>query len=279
MADLIRTVLGDIPSYRLGYCHSHEHIWITGDIDDYDASLLELCSFKKSGGDSIVDCQPLNAGGNVEQLMKLSWSSGVNIIASVGFHLDKYYPNQEIPLIKYSKECGVVKVALDVPEKIDKYFSSIDKCIEIASDKKLPMIVHTEKNADIIGFLGYLSASGIPYEKVIICHLDRSHQDTGIHREAAARGCYIEYDTIARYKYHDDSTECGIIKSMIDSGYENSILLGLDTTKARLKYYGGTPGLSYIKDKFEEVASEFGIDAKVIRKFMVDNPGKAFVYG
>ena len=103
MNNFIRTVTGDIPADKLGYCHSHEHICVAeksacGEVNpalvipDYDKSLEEVKAFAYAGGGAIVDAQPTGGGRMPKRLQKISKESGVNIIASTGFHLRKFYP-------------------------------------------------------------------------------------------------------------------------------------------------------------------------------------------
>ena len=68
----IVTVKGSIPSSSLGYCQSHEHIFIANGqsakihsalrLDDYDKTVEELLLYKDAGVMSIVDAQPVGCG-------------------------------------------------------------------------------------------------------------------------------------------------------------------------------------------------------------------------
>jgi phosphotriesterase-related protein len=63
---------------------------------------------------------------------------------------------------------------------------------------------------------------------------------------------------------------------MLDAGFEDNLLIGLDTTRARLRAYGGTPGLSYILDKFIPFLNARGVTPEQVQKFFVYNPARAF---
>jgi len=117
---------------------------------------------------------------------------------------------------------------------------------------------------------------GLPGDRLIFCHLDRAIADITIHKEICAHGIYLEYDTIGRPKYHDDEKEAGIILELLDAGYEKQLLLSLDTTRARLASYGGTPGLTHILDKFIPLLLKRGLTEAHIRSFFVENPAQAF---
>ena len=70
-----------------------------------------------------------------------------------------------------------------------------------------------------------------------------------------------------------------IIKMMIQAGYEDQLLLSLDTTRARIKTY--TPegvGLTYLVKVFIPMMKDAGISEECIQKMVCRNPGEAFVF-
>ncbi len=70
-----------------------------------------------------------------------------------------------------------------------------------------------------------------------------------------------------------------MIAGILDARLGKGLLLGLDTTAARLASYGGTPGLPFIREKFTGIASGYGIPAAAFTEFMINNPAKAFLFG
>jgi len=117
---------------------------------------------------------------------------------------------------------------------------------------------------------------GVAPSQLIICHLDRKMDNLDYMLHVANSGVYIELDTIGRFKYHSDDEEVELIIKLIKAGYENQILLGLDTTRKRLKSYGGELGLDYLVEKFLPKLEDSGVSKDLIRKFMYVNPAKAF---
>jgi phosphotriesterase-related protein len=98
---VITTVTGDIGPGDLGFCQSHEHLWITGfpgtvnpdlRIDDAEKSRAEMERYRLAGGDALVDAQPVCCGRDAVVLKTFSEQSGIRIIASTGFHKMIYYP-------------------------------------------------------------------------------------------------------------------------------------------------------------------------------------------
>jgi phosphotriesterase-related protein len=111
---------------------------------------------------------------------------------------------------------------------------------------------------------------------MIFCHLDRSASDIGVHKELCSRGIYLEYDTIDRPKYHDNNKEMEIILGLLEAGYGERLLLGLDTTRPRLRSYGGSPGLCYMIEDFIPFMLKNGIGQTDTVNFFVKNPARIF---
>lgn len=100
----IITVKGYISSSELGFCHSHEHLFLAEGqsskihaalrLDDYSKTLEEVISFKNAGGKALVDAQPVGCGRMADKLVLVSEQSDINIIAS------KYFMNVKESLTK-----------------------------------------------------------------------------------------------------------------------------------------------------------------------------------
>ena len=98
----VQSVLGPVDPGALGHCQIHEHIFLRPTpmternaalrFDDFDRSLAELRRYREAGGTSLVDAQPAAAGRDGGALERLSRESGVAVIASTGYHLLDFYP-------------------------------------------------------------------------------------------------------------------------------------------------------------------------------------------
>lgn len=294
---MIKTVRGLIHDEELGFTHSHEHIWI-GDIlpescpvlplDDYLRSLAELQAFSGCGGKTIVDCNPPGSGGDISVLKRLSEESGVNIIASSGFHRDMFYKDKlsehsvnELMMIFRSdikSGAGVIKTAvescgIDTQSEKNKH----EAAARIAVEEGLPVIMHIEKDCELDPIIDYYALFGLTPDRMILCHCDRMIDDLSRHRQALKRGVYLEYDTIHRPKYHDDRHELEIITQMVNE-FPGQILLGLDSTRQRLGQYGGDTPLTYMIDTFIPYMLDGGINEEQIRQLFINNPVRAFRY-
>jgi len=310
----IQTVLGNISHEALGYCQCHEHIFIAKGksfeinhslwMDDLDASIRELQLYRKAGGISLVDAQPIGCGRMEDYLVKASQMTGINIIASTGFHkLIFYYEDHwihkldedslvdiftselqqglfvgtdfSIPSQRIGQRAGIIKCAVDSFGIKGEYVKLFNAAAQASLSTGFPLMCHMEKGAEAFKIIDFFAYRGIDPRSVILCHLDRTRYDVRYHKEIAGLGVFLEYDTIARFKYHDNETEIRLIAEMVSEGYGDRILLGLDTTRERLKGYGGDVGLDYILKSFIPMLYEAGISREAIKEITEKNPQRA----
>ena len=315
--DAIQTVSGSISTELLGYCQCHEHLFIAKGksyelhpalwMDDLSASTDELMLYKAAGGCSIVDAQPVGCGRMTEYLAKASLDSGVNIIASTGFHKLIFYDREhwiyklnedvltqvfinelengmytdvdkKLPSLSISTKAGIIKTAVDSFGIKKDYVRLFNAAANASLETGAPLMCHIEKEADAFEVYEFFINRKIMPESLIFCHLDRAKYDIGYHRELAGTGVYLEYDTIARFKYHSNEMEIRLIHEMINSGFEDRILLGLDTTRERLTSYGSCIGLDYIKKSFIPLMQQLCISGSAIDKMTIENPKKALAW-
>jgi phosphotriesterase-related protein len=316
MALFIRTVTGDISSEALGFTHCHEHLF-TGRIegveleerlliDSYRNSRKEARAFRRLGGRAIVDAQPFGAGRNAHVLRKLSEDTELYIIAATGFHTSRFYPRDswvntagtdEIADLFISEivegmyeydpanpfkvqsgiRAGIIKIATGergLTPLYEKIFRAAVKAHRITG---APIITHTE-----LAQFGHeqavlLTEAGVSPEHIIISHMDRVI-DVDSNTRLAEMGVFLEYDTIARFKYHSDEDELSFIGEMVAQGFGDRILLGMDTTRERMKAYGGEIGLDYIMATFLPMLTATGLESRYAEGFMIGNPRRALSF-
>ena len=315
MSDFVRTVTGDVSPETLGHCQCHEHIFLEMDksyevapvlyMDDYEKSLAELNDYRAAGGGAIVDAQPVLGGRMAELLEKASAESGVKIIASTGFHKTVFYYEDSYIFKKSadeiarlyigeieegmlsSKQDGAKRLncrAGQIKTAIDKNGihadATYEKLFEAAADAALctgaPVMVHIEQEADALHVVDFFVKKGLGPERLLLCHLDRARYDFGYNKECAQTGAFMEYDTIHRLKYHDDVKEAELIEFMLKEGFAAQMLLGLDTTNARLRSYGAKDmGLDFILKTFIPFMEGRGIGKQIMHEMLVANPQQA----
>jgi phosphotriesterase-related protein len=311
----IQTVNGIITPQELGYCQSHEHLFIADGLsarlvpslklDNFDATCAELVLYHESGGMSVIDAQPVGCGRMADLQQKASARTGVNILASTGFHKLIFYPAdhwihsmderalaelfmEELqqgmyihcdtsgPSSKITAKAGIIKTASDVDGPSGEYRKLFEAAAEASNQTGATILSHTEMGKGALDQITLFTDCKVPVDSLVICHLDRVLTDEKYLMEVAASGVYLELDTIGRFKYHSDEDEARFIIKLLEHGYEDRILIGLDTTRERMKNYGGSLGLDYMFVSFLPLLKSYGITDTIIRKFTVSNPAKAF---
>lgn len=306
----INTVLGSITAAQMGHCQMHEHIFALPtpnseknpalEISDEALSLRELIAYRKAGGATILDAQPLGAGRDIAALKRLSAGSGVHIIATTGYHLPGFYPQDHwIHTESASQLCkrfldeltcgaigdegerifpGAVKSAIGSEGATGRLEVCLRAAARAAAKADVPLIMHTEKGIGALEAVRICGEEGLKPKRIAVCHVDRQATDYSIHEQIAETGIFMEYDTIARYKYHDDKSERALIRHMLEKGYGDRLLIALDTTAARLRSYGdpAAPGLDFILKRFLPALRDEGMDQSMIRKITVENTVRIF---
>lgn len=310
----IQTVCPLAPETEFKHLQCHEHIYLMKGksyevspvlcIDDYEKSLEELCDYKEAGGDLIVDAQPLGCGRDAEMLKSLSKHSQVAIVASTGFHKLIFYPEthwirtisvddfadlmtkeitdgmyinceKEFPKDQVNVRAGMIKVACDNEGLSPAYLPLFTAAAKAAIRTGAPIQCHIEGNGqgDIIS--DFFIEQGLAPDQLILAHMDRAERDRSEVFKVLDKGVYLQFDTIGRFKYHSDDEEIELIDRLLVKGFANQLLLGLDTTRARLLSYGGEIGLSYMLKHFIPQLLETGIKEKTIDRLIRQNPIKA----
>ncbi|MFF2481438.1 phosphotriesterase [Paenibacillus sp. NPDC058071] len=313
----IQTVRGPIDKTQFGFCHSHEHLFLAEGhpstlnpalhMDEYDKTLAELRMLHDCGGRAVVDAQPLGSGRMEEWLLKVSSESDVHVVASTGFHKLSFYredhwihrfdeerleqifvheltqgmytgTDKGEPSAHIGAKAGIIKTAMDEDRMNDPDKRWFNAAAAAARRTGAPIMCHIESYEQADELVDMYMSRGILAEQIIICHLERSLDKPQNHRKLAELGIYLEYDTIGRFKYHSDEGEAELIRQMMDWGLGNQLLLGLDTTRQRMKHYGGSIGLDYLSQQFLPLLKQYGVTAEQIDRMMIHNPAEAFSF-
>jgi phosphotriesterase-related protein len=301
MSSKVRTVLGDISPESLGVTYMHEHLIIESEIvkKDFEHIYLpstedavnEVLLCKKAGVQSMVDCMPTGAGRNPQKLRKISELSGINIIATTGLHHDRYYKSDdEIENLSSTQlaqlfineiengmddteiKAGIIKVVTSGSEIKDREIKLFEAAA-IAHDKTgMPMISHCEHGKGALEQIKLFTKLGINLKRVTLSHTDKEN-DHGYHRELLSSGINVEYDQSLR-QFNEEQPESALLTiAMIESGYQNQIMLGTDGARRSLwNSFGGAPGLNWLYTGWGKKLQELGASKEIVDRLFVKNP-------
>ncbi len=263
--------------------------------------------FLAAGGKTIVDMNPIGVGRDIRKLLEVNEQvPELHIVVTTGFHAGKMYD----PDVHWAAQYSVNQVAdlliADVEEGIDIYdymgpicerSPSKAGCIKIgtgytkitALEMKIiqaaaiaqketgaAINTHTQQGTMALEQAQLLKKYGANPEKIIIGHVQRN-PDPWYHKKICAEGASLMYDGGYRVKYWPDSDRLMLIKSMIDAGYQDRIILGGDAGKQEYqKAYGGGTGIDYDLSVFCPRMLEEGVGEDAIQDIFVNNPARLF---
>jgi phosphotriesterase-related protein len=312
----VRTVRGDIGPAEVGFTHCHEHVFILpgascrldGDLllDDLDKTTAELREFFAAEGRTVVDAQPIGPERAPTLQRLANERSGVNIVATTGFHRAIYYRPDHF---RFRKSADVLAERLirEITEGMAQYddaeavratdiragllkFASDYHVINANAQKAAeavaaahaatgaPILTHTEHGTCGLEQVELFAKLGVPPSALLLSHLDRN-PDIFLHDEITQTGAYVVYDGISRAKRLPDSTIVGLICRLVESGRASRILLGMDMARRSMwRSYGGGPGMTYLGNVFLRRLRQAGMGVEQIRMFTEYNPAAALSF-
>jgi len=303
MPPRVMTVTGPVPPEQLGLTDAHSHVWIDPPpgvppgapvLNQPDLILAELLDYRQAGGGAQIDCQPGGCGRDGRRLRALSLSSGVQIVASTGFHLQRYYP-ADAPLWKLDAEGaaayfldeiqqglqetqatsavvypGLIKIA--VHETLEASPRQLLEAAAFASlESGYALEMHTQKGAGVEAFVEFFRRQHVDLGRLVICHIDK-RPDAGLHTELAQAGIMLEYDTFFRPKYQPEQNLWPLITSMLAGGWAGSLALATDLADGALwQRIGGGPGLLGFAVEIKRRLEDMQIRPEVVSGLLGNN--------
>lgn len=237
---------------------------------DHDISADELSKFLKAGGTSIADVSSAGLYRDPAALKYISERTGVNIIMSTGLYCESRHPaeframtadqmaQRFINEIKNGAADSGIKCGIIGEMGISGFGSGEKTAMEAAGTAQRETGAAVTTHIDfyengVWEALDILEKTGCDLKKVILGHADRWWDKTDLLRKFLDRGITVEFDTFGTdfvlghsVCYPNDCARISGIRSLIDKGYLDQIVIGHDTfSKMQLCRYGGG-GYSHI---------------------------------
>ncbi|MFN8482581.1 MAG: hypothetical protein U0768_06005 [Anaerolineae bacterium] len=297
MFSQVMTVNGPLPPSALGTTDAHTHVWIAAvagaaadapQLHDAAAIVRELEDFRRVGGGAVVDCQPGGCGRDGRSLARLSAASGVHIVAATGYHRARYYA-PDAPQLRFTAEqaCdyfvgeilggltetredagpvypGFIKIAAEATlEQSPLALMEGAAAASLATGYAIEM--HTEQGASAEHFLEFFIQQGVSPQRLVFCHIDK-RPDVALHRELAAAGVVLEYDTFFRPKYQPDTNVWPLLEALAAAGFDHQIALATDMADSAMwRSYGGGPGMAAFVTQIGARLASVGFQDSAVR--------------
>ena len=270
---LVNTIAGPVDSNSFGRTLMHEHFLFgfagfQGDAtlggfkeEEYTRDCVQaVVDARAYGVETIVDATTNECGRNVRFLKKIADLTGINIICSTGYYFQDEsafaYWNfrkgfadiqEEIFEMMYTEltkgiegtdiKAGVIKLASS-KDKIQPMEETFFKAAARAQKETgCVIITHTQ-----LGTMGpeqaqLLISEGADPKKIAIGHMCGS-TDIDYHERVLKQGVYINMDRFGLegelFHTPTDEQRIDVIKTLVDKGYGDHILLGHDSVNVNL---------------------------------------------
>lgn len=308
MSGIVRTVLGDIAADQLGVTYMHEHLIIDSPIVSRDFAHIHLPSeseaieevglCKSHGVQTMVDCMPTGSGRSAIKLAAISKATGMNIVATAGLHTERYYlPTDDLETMDAEDLAQLFVRDIQVGMEGTAHKAGLLKVVTSGNvisirDKRLfeaaaiahqitgaAILSHCEHGKGALEQIELFQQLNIPIHKVTLSHTDKEN-DFGYHKEILSSGINVEYDQSLRQRDLDAPPSALLMKSMVDEGFIDQIMLGTDGARRSLwSSLGGSPGLAWLYGSWSKKLIEIGFTQAQLDKVFIDNPAKALTLG
>lgn len=229
-------------------------------------------------------------------LAKLAEAAELQITATTGFHLERYYPSgywlwsaSEEPAVSYF----VNELTAGLQEKDDVLATTIkvgyegeikgqsrilmEAAAEAARQTGAALLFHTEEGRNVEALPLFFEDRGVPAGRLYLCHMDK-RPDLGLHRELAQAGALLGYDTFVRPTYKPRQNVWPLLLEMVQSDMEDHIAIGLDMARSSMwRHYGGEPGLVALPDRLLSQLHGEGLSEEVVTKLTGENIARFLV--
>jgi phosphotriesterase-related protein len=307
---IIRTLLKDLSPEALagGPVLFHEHLsnlWPIGSTtsftDDVDLMIEETRTAGKEGVSCIVDGGHPDMGRKIDALNRIASQSGVHIVASGGYYMQRTYPAEiktkpadqianDLVAEAAAQRLGALGeigqqggVMTDDEKKV---FEAVGK-VQVRTG--LPIFTHnaytgTRPTNDpvpretALRQLDVLESVGAKPEHIAIghvCCLDDPKAE--IAQQLAKRGAFVGFDRVT-IQLVPDAQKVTTILALVEAGYVDHVLISSDFyNENSLKKKGGA-GVGQAVTVFGPMLLKAGMKEDTLRRILVDNPRRFLAF-
>ena len=282
-------------------------------MDRVSAAKKEFEYYLEAGGKSMICMDPLGAGRGVPKMLELAehFRGRGHIVMATGFLKGSLYDHRGHWSVICPREKVVETLVKEVTEGMDRYSYQgpiVERCHAKAGVIKAgtgmqqitpfeqnalivaaraqaecgaPVSVHTEKGTMGLEAVQILKENGADLEHCVLCHTNKMN-DCHYLRRLLDTGINLCFDGPDRPEWLPDSVLAGNIKTLIDWGYEEQLVMAMDAgrnvwQKAYMEEEGKiAKGIAYLLTDFRPLLREMGVKEAVLDKIFSKNPGRIF---
>jgi phosphotriesterase-related protein len=319
-APVIRTLTKDVaPGSVNGAILFHEHLSIRYPLtkalaekagrpvppsftDDVDLMVVETKAAGQDGVGVIVDGGHPDMDRDLAALKRIASESGVGIVASGGFYMQRNYPD-EIS----TKTVDQIADDLVADARANRFgaFGEIGQQGGVLTDEErkvfaavakaqartgVPIFTHNAytgvRVVDVpvpmdaaLKQLDLLETAGADLRHLAIghvCCLDDPNVATA--KALARRGVFVGFDRVTINAIIPDEKRVAMILAFLDAGHADRLLLSSDFSTGRALKKNGGPGIAQTVTAFAPMLAKAGVSESVLRGILQDNPRRFLAF-
>jgi predicted metal-dependent phosphotriesterase family hydrolase len=309
MSEIV-TVTGPIPSSGLGITLAHEHLYCDlskqsgradNDVTDIAVMIEEMASFRRAGGQSIIEVTCEGIGRNPAKLRQLSEASGVQIVSGIAFYDYSTWPawaqqadvgriadyfTTQIEEGTDGVRAGVIGELFthNEPEpnpqayRLDEHEIRLFQAAARAHRRTgLAITTHASLGRGGHAQLDVLDRAGVDLSRVAIGHCDvhwhpEAEKDVAYYLPILERGAFCAFDLVGWTELMPDEVRAQRIASLVQMGYAGNILISTDTCRRSQLRANGGRGFDYVLTSFLPRLRQCGVTDAQIKAMTVDTP-------
>ncbi|MER6718603.1 phosphotriesterase family protein [Streptomyces halstedii] len=298
----LRTVSGDLATEAVhGPVLAHEHLVLDLDQRGDGAAVLdprlhaaavtaELSALREEFGLSlVVELTCRGMGRDVRALASIARDAQVAVVAATGWYYEPFH-TPEIDgadvealtaVLVQEIEDGIGTTGVrpgvlgelgshgDVPTPAEA--TVLRAGARAARATGLSLATHAQLGRGGLAQLDLLTAEGLPAHRVSIGHQDLL-DDPGVHREIAASGAYVAFDTVGKSSYQSDRTRLRLLLTLVEAGHADRALLSCDISRHGYLRDEGGQGYGHLFRHFLPALRAAGADDDLIDLLTRRNP-------
>ena len=266
----------------------------------------EILLFKRAGGQTVVDPTPGTLGRDPLALARVARATGLNVVMGAGYYVDASHPldMDRRTLDELTREMiadvtsgvGDTGVRSGLIGEIGTTYPWTENerkvlraAIAAQRETGAPLMLHPGRHPDMpMQLAEFVGKNGGDLRRTIMCHICRTISDVRAVIDLAQTGIWLEYDLFglenSYYPYNpsfdmpNDGGRMAHVLALIAAGHQDQILMSHDIAyKTSLVKYGGY-GYHHLLVNVVPRLRAKGVDDLGLRRLLVENPARAFVF-
>jgi phosphotriesterase-related protein len=266
----------------------------------------EITLFQRAGGRTVVDPTNVSLARDPLALARIARATGLNIVMGAGYYVAAAHPAD---MDRRSEDSLVREIVREVTVGVgetgiragligeigntwpwtENEKKVVRAAVEAQRQTGAPLMLHPGRHETApMQLVELVQKQGGDLRRTIMCHIERTIADERHLHDLAGTGVWLEYDLFGMensyYPYNPDfdmPNDGGRMKqilSLIERGHRDQILMSHDIAyKRTLTKYGGY-GYHHLLVNVVPRLRRKGVDDAGLRRLLVENPARAFVF-